>query len=119
MLIRINNNMTLEISEMNVEQLKSLRDDIDVAIANKQAEGRANLKRKFEKEAAEAGLTLDEVIGIPLAVSKVTKEKRSVPIKYRHPTDASVGWSGRGMAPKWVLEYEANGGNRIQLQVSD
>lgn len=37
------------------------------------------------------------------------KNRKPVPVKYRHPENAALTWTGRGKAPKWLAEEEANG----------
>jgi DNA-binding protein H-NS len=34
---------------------------------------------------------------------------RRVPIKYRHPEQPSLVWSGRGKVPRWVAELQQQG----------
>jgi DNA-binding protein H-NS len=40
-----------------------------------------------------------------------------VKIKYRHPKDASLEWTGRGRQPRWVVEWLAGGGKIEGLAV--
>jgi hypothetical protein len=39
-------------------------------------------------------------------------------IKYRHPANHDLSWSGKGRQPKWVEAYIANGGSLVSLDVS-
>lgn len=39
-----------------------------------------------------------------------------VPVKYRHP-DTGETWTGRGKAPRWVTEAEANGRKREEFLI--
>ena len=43
--------------------------------------------------------------------------KKPVAIKYRHPENASFVWTGRGKAPKWLTELEAQGQHREHFLV--
>ena len=38
--------------------------------------------------------------------------RKTVPVKYRHPDNAALTWTGRGKAPKWLTEEEAKGKER-------
>lgn len=38
-------------------------------------------------------------------------------VKYRHPQEHTLTWSGRGRQPKWVDAYLANGGSLVSLDV--
>ena len=47
----------------------------------------------------------------------VKTQKKNVPIKYRHPGDALLTWTGRGKSPKWLAELEAAGRKREEFLV--
>lgn len=38
-------------------------------------------------------------------------------VKYRHPANHELEWSGKGRQPKWVEAYLANGGSLVSLDV--
>lgn len=40
------------------------------------------------------------------------------PVKYRHPANHDLTWSGKGRRPKWVDAYLANGGSMASLDVA-
>lgn len=42
--------------------------------------------------------------------------KRSVPPKYKHP-ETGATWTGRGKAPRWITEAEAEGKGRDQFLI--
>jgi len=45
-----------------------------------------------------------------------TAAKRTVPVKYRHPqTDET--WTGRGKAPRWITQAEAEGKARSDFLI--
>lgn len=41
----------------------------------------------------------------------------STSVKYRHPANRDLEWSGKGRQPKWVEAYLANGGSIVSLEV--
>lgn len=45
------------------------------------------------------------------------KDKKSLPVKYRHPDNPSLVWTGRGKAPKWIVAEERNGLRRERFLV--
>lgn len=49
--------------------------------------------------------------------SPTTPAKRTVPIKYRHP-DTGETWTGRGKAPRWLSNAEAEGKDREDFLVA-
>lgn len=42
---------------------------------------------------------------------------KSVPIKYRHPTQPGLAWTGRGSQPVWVREFLGAGGTLDQITI--
>jgi DNA-binding protein H-NS len=44
--------------------------------------------------------------------------KRPVPIKYRHPQTGET-WTGRGKAPRWIINAESNGKQRGDFLVEN
>lgn len=36
-------------------------------------------------------------------------------MKFRHPENPSIGWSGAGRKPQWVLDWIGKGGTLEQL----
>ncbi|WP_230414471.1 H-NS histone family protein [Collimonas silvisoli] len=43
--------------------------------------------------------------------------KAKVAVRYRHPSDASLQWTGRGRQPKWVQEWVSAGKALEELRV--
>lgn len=100
----------VDLDGMTPKELRELKSRIDVALVAREKFERQELKQKMLELAAEAGLTLDEVLG-----GKSGKGSRgSVPVKYRDPEDASQTWSGRGRRPIWLAEKLAKRGSNIE-----
>ena len=90
-----------QLEKMSVKELRDLKSRIDTAITQRQSKDRAELKQKMMALAEEAGLSLDDVIGGSRRGSG-RGGKGSVAVKYRHPDDASLTWTGRGRRPRWL-----------------
>ncbi|MEO8411438.1 MAG: H-NS histone family protein, partial [Propionivibrio sp.] len=45
------------------------------------------------------------------------KTGKPVAVKFRHPGDSSLTWSGRGKPPKWLSALEAEGRRREEFRV--
>lgn len=88
-----------QLEKMTVKELRELKGRIDSAIASRQAKDRAELKQKMIALADEAGLTLDDVLG---GARRGGRAKGTVAVKYRHPDDANLTWTGRGRRPRWL-----------------
>jgi DNA-binding protein H-NS len=55
------------------------------------------------------------LLGKDVKAKTVTGNK--VKVKYRHPQNTELAWTGRGRKPKWVEAWVANGGNIDNLLV--
>lgn len=49
--------------------------------------------------------------------ARPAKAKRTVPAKFRHP-DTGATWSGRGKAPRWITDAEAQGKPRDNFLIT-
>jgi|tagenome__1003787_1003787.scaffolds.fasta_scaffold20890135_2 DNA-binding protein H-NS len=52
-----------------------------------------------------------------LAGTGTTREGRTLPVLYQNPDNPAEGWAGRGQAPKWLREKEAQGHDRKEFLV--
>lgn len=105
----------MDISKLNLSELKTLLEMIPVEIKRREKEEKTRIRKELEALAAKCGYTLDELLGD--TAEKSRKPGKVVAVKYRHPTDHSLAWTGRGRQPKWVVEYLASGGTFEQLAV--
>lgn len=48
---------------------------------------------------------------------ETTKSHATVAVKYRHPDNAQLAWTGRGRQPKWMVAYIESGGSLDDLAV--
>jgi DNA-binding protein H-NS len=94
-----------KIDKLSYAELLELQARVEDTIAARRAEEQAKLREKVAEMAAEAGLSLDEVI------SKNGKDRKrgKVAIKYRNPKDPSQTWTGRGRKPLWLAAELAAG----------
>lgn len=115
----------MDFGSMNMKQLKALKRDVE-----KEIERRTSADRKKALEDVRAlltarGLKLDDLMegkrkpnpamGKAVRTEKKTRLKRGpAKIKYRHPENAALTWTGRGRQPKWVVEW-MSGGNTLEM----
>lgn len=94
------------LDKMSLAELKDLRTRVDQAIGERQKSDRVQLRQKMEAMAAEAGLSIDEIL------SGAKKARGPVAIKYRNPKDVSQTWTGRGRPPRWMAEAMKKGAKK-------
>jgi len=117
------NAVTVNLDGMSVSELKELKSKIDGAITKRIEADKIVTLGKIKELINQSGFSLDELLKHPRAPRTTmfveNSDKRSaVEPKYIHPKNSSLTWTGRGKAPKWVVEYEADGKNHSDLLIS-
>ena len=102
----------MDISTLSIADLKALLNEIPKEIARREKSEKARVRKELEELAAKAGFSLDELLA---EAEEKTKVRKPVAVKYRHPQDGSLEWTGRGRQPRWVGDFLASGGTIEQL----
>lgn len=105
----------MDLSTFTIAELKSLLDKVPGEIARREKDEKVRIRKELEELAKKNGYSLNELLGE--AAEKVAKVRKTVAIKYRHPDDISLTWTGRGRQPKWMAEFLASGGSIERLAV--
>jgi DNA-binding protein H-NS len=71
-----------------------------------------NMNTIIQLVAKSAGVKLGKI-----SATKRASSGKVVAIKYRDPANAENTWTGRGIAPRWLQHYIANGRNRNDFMV--
>ena len=100
-----------DLADLGLKDLIDLQQRVAVAIVERQQTERADLKSKIAALAAEAGLSLDEVLGLRRGRSG---SKAPVAPKYRNPENPEETWSGRGRKPNWLVAKLQKRGTAIE-----
>ena len=88
-----------QLDKLTTKDLKELREQVDRAIAERQAGERSGLRETFRSMAEAAGYSLADVVGGGGA--RATKG-RPVAAKFANPENRAETWSGRGRKPNWM-----------------
>lgn len=112
------------LSRLTLPQLKELATRISREIHVREVQGTGALRKKLEAMARVHGLALEQVLReLPRASDPALKRTRpakngssvttgrKLPIKYMHPSNRTLKWSGRGSQPAWVKAWLSNGGS--------
>lgn len=105
----------MDLSAISIPELKELLQQIPAEIKRREKQEKTRIRQELEALAAKNGYTLDELLGE--AGEQARKVSKPVAVKYRHPNDAALAWTGRGRQPKWVVEFLAGGGTLAQLAI--
>lgn len=96
----------MDLSKMTVAQLQDLQQKIPAEIKRREAEEKANVLNELRALAKAKGYVIEDLLAKEVKV-KVAGGK--VKVKYRHPENAELEWTGRGRKPKWVEAWLAEG----------
>lgn len=121
-----------QISKASDKDLQQAEAAIKAEIVRRSSTTKSDLLKKMKKMAADAGVTLDELLGkAPKAAATPkastakpsggkrgsSKPRGKVAPKYANPADASLVWTGRGRQPLWVSEALAAGKTLTDLLI--
>lgn len=123
----------MDLSVMSLGDLKRLQSRITAEIKKRSEGERRSLLKQFRKMAADKGLTLEDLVDAgastkassrntdeegqtPRVRKNAAKKPQKAAPKYFHPNDDSIGWSGHGRRPQWVLNWLAEGKQLSELE---
>jgi len=95
------------LEKLTYGELVDLKDRIEEAMEARKIEEARAVKAAIEAMAAEAGFTVDELMGG--GGRRKRKVSAAPEVRYRNPKDPSQTWTGRGRRPSWLLEAMDNG----------
>ena len=97
--------MTQQLHEMDKDELKALRSDIEKRLKEIDAENRRKAKAEVERIAKENGFSVNELVGNKTSAGKRTDRAP----KYQHPENPQLTWVGLGKQPTWFKEQLEKG----------
>jgi DNA-binding protein H-NS len=103
----------MDLSGLSVKDLRVLQEQVKHEIKKREREDVVKAREQILAIAESVGLPLKDIIGSNLR----TKTATTVAVRYRHPSDASLQWTGRGRQPKWVKDWVESGQALAALQV--
>jgi len=112
----------MDIASLSLNELRRLQTKVEAEIRRRSDTAKKDLLKRMQKLAAEHGMSLNEVLGQeasekPAAAPKkaaaakpVKKAAKPVSVvKFRHPENPAIGWTGHGRKPQWVIDWLAQG----------
>ncbi len=98
----------MDLTTLTVAQLRDLQQQIPAEIKRRESHEKAEILNEVRAFAKARGYAIEDLLGKEAKVKSVTQGGK-VKVKYRHPQNADLEWTGRGRKPKWVEEWLANG----------
>jgi DNA-binding protein H-NS len=114
--------MDLNLNTMSMSELRRLQSKVNTEMQRRNDTARRDFVKKLKKMASDEGLSLSDVIediaqtesreAAPARKRKAktkSSEKKTgkLPLKYHHPENPGIGWSGHGRRPQWIIDWLA------------
>lgn len=109
----------MDISNLSLPELRDLLEKVEAEIQLRTESAKKDLLQRMQQLAQEHGLNLTDVITQeltepPAAAGKKTAKsakaaKPASALKFRNPANPSIGWTGHGRKPQWVIDWLAEG----------
>ncbi|MEO6922101.1 MAG: H-NS histone family protein [Collimonas sp.] len=98
----------MNLSELSISELRILKDQITQMLKDREQQEQVKAREQILAIAQSAGISLQDLLGAQIR-DKNSATKTKVAVRYRHPIDTALQWTGRGRQPKWVQEWVASG----------
>lgn len=106
----------MDLATLTLVQLRELQQEIPQEIKRREAQDKAVILNEVRAFAKARGYAIEDLIGAKeIKVKSATTGK--VKVKYRHPSDPTLEWTGRGRTPKWVSAWVDGGASLNDLLV--
>lgn len=106
----------LNLSALSASELQQLKSDIEKELNERSSKLQAI--DEVRKLAAAKGLRMEDLFAeLGVIKPRGKRELGPAPVRYRHPENASLTWSGRGKRPNWMKEAMANGLQEDSMRV--
>lgn len=102
----------VDLSKLSIPELEALSQDVAAEIVNRKEAEKQRVLDQIRELASSIGMTPEQLLG-----AKGRGRPAAVDIKYRHPDNPSLTWSGRGKRPSWVNDWIAAGKALDELAV--
>jgi DNA-binding protein H-NS len=97
----------MDISKLSTKELQALLKRIPKEINKRRQQEKSKLVEQITQIASERGYSLRDLMGKAVRPVKAKKapKRKPVAVKYRHPEQADLTWTGRGRKPLWVTKW--------------
>jgi DNA-binding protein H-NS len=105
----------MDLSTLSVFELRDLEQRIPAELKRREAQDKINILNEVRAFAKARGYAIEDLMSKEVKIKTTVGNK--VKVKYRHPVNPELEWTGRGRKPKWVEAWVADGGSLDNLLV--
>ena len=106
-----------ELAKLSLDELLALQKSAAAEVQNRQSAEKEKAKQEILALASKYGIEL-KFAGGSATSPKAAKGKRgTVAVKYRHPENSALTWTGRGRSPVWVAEWKTKHGSLAGITI--
>ena len=107
----------MDLSTLSVFELRDLEQRIPAELKRREAQDKINILNEVRAFAKARGYAIEDLLGKEVKVKATGTVGNKVKVKYRHPANPELEWTGRGRKPKWVEAWVTDGGSLDNLLV--
>ena len=112
----------MDISRIPLADLLQLLETLPDEIEKRRMQERVHMLEELAALARARGFVLEDLVRMlekPVEDSRTPPiiQRRPAPVKFRHPFNGELTWSGRGRQKKWVVAWLAEGRKMEDLMV--
>ncbi len=104
----------MDLTTLSFVELKDLQARIPAELKRREESEKVSFLNEMRELAQQRGLSLDDLMG---KAKKGVRSGAKVEVKYRHPSNPALQWTGRGRTPIWVQEWKESGKSVDDLKV--
>lgn len=107
-----------ELSHLSLGDLRDLKEQVKTEMKNREAEEIQKARDQILAIAQSVGVPLETLFAKGGKGSNKRASSGPVAVRFQHPEDQSLKWTGRGRQPKWVKEWVDGGKSIVALRVT-
>lgn len=110
--------MAIDLSTYTTSDLKDLQRRVEQEVKARAAQERAAAIERIFAIAASVGMPVAALMGGGKRGQQAQAKDAPKMVRFRHPKDSTLEWSGRGPRPPWVHQALQSGMTLPQMQVA-
>lgn len=99
----------MDLAKYSISELNDLQERIKLELEKRKVTEKQLILKEIKTLVETRGFSLEELMGGAEPKQAKGAKRRTVAIKYRHPENPALTWTGRGRSPVWVSEWTKAG----------